>query len=183
MSEQKRIFKISNNGVLFPVCAGGIILYRIENKELQLLLMCRSAGCCYEDLGGKSQFDDQDIYQTVAREAEEESNGLINRNSVFNRIKQSEFIISEKCKYVLFVVRANNKEVNLKSEQFGDKEIHENLPRTVDWVTLSEFTNYIKLTGKLNFRLRNRKLYQLLKQLDPNKTISDAKSKNTVYLF
>lgn len=167
------------------VSAGGVILYRIEGNELQLLLMTNRGK--YEDLGGTSESKDKDIFETVAREVSEESNKLINKGSILKRIKNSEYILSKTSKYILFIIKATKEESELVSEQFGDREIHDDIPRTIDWVPISKFLNSETIREKLNFRLKNRNIFEYLKKLDPNYNdlppqVPD-KTKNLFFLF
>ena len=161
------------------ISGGGVILYRIKNDELQLLLMINRGK--YEDLGGTSESKDKDIYQTVAREVCEESNELISKKSILSRIKESEYILSKTSKYILFIIKANKQESELSSEEFGEREIHDNIPRTVEWIPISEFLNSETIKNKLNFRLKNRNIFEYLKKLDPGQQAPFQKRIN--YLF
>lgn len=176
--------KSKDNTDDIEVTAGGVILYRIKNNELQLLLMTNRGK--YEDLGGTSESQDKSIYETVAREISEESNGLINKESILKRIKKSDYIISKTAKYIIFIIKATKKESELTSKQFGNKEIHDNIERTIDWVPVSEFLNSDVIKNKINFRLKNRNIFEYLKKIDPNKKdinwINSSKL-NEIYLF
>lgn len=188
-NEPRRMFYVkSNNKKNVKICASGVILYRIINNELQLLLMTYNN--IYEDLGGRSQMSDIDIYHTAAREVDEESNGLINKNSILNRITTSKYVISGTCKYMLFIIKANDQEMALDKEQFGNREIHDDIPRIVDWIPYSELLRIRKTKSGLNFRLRNDQLFRYLKSLNPqpcleisNPKSSDPKNIEAVYLF
>ena len=198
MSQAKKksrpVFYIKSNDTnenKIEITAGGVILYRIKDNELQLLLMTNRGK--YEDLGGTSENKDKDILNTVAREVSEESNQLIDKKSILDRIKISDYILSKTSKYILFIIKANKYESELVSEQFGDKEIHDDIPRIIDWIPLSEFLNSETIKNKLNFRLKNRNIFEYLKKLDPNynndqsgsgsENISKNISNNIVYLF
>src|SRR4051794_7748616 len=116
--KQKPIFNITlkDSNEEIKISAGGVILYRInKNKNLELLLMTNRNK--YEDLGGTSDIGDHDIYDTVSREVYEESNGLINKKSIMDRIQKSDFIVSKTCKYIIFIIEANQKEKTLESKQ------------------------------------------------------------------
>ena len=77
----------------------------------------------YEDIGGRVDKQDKTIYDTVLREANEETNGVLNNISIFDRIKDSNYIYNAKSKYALFIIEATDAECKLESEIFGDKEI------------------------------------------------------------
>ena len=181
LNNEKKLLE-SNLEDCVEVSAGGLILYRIKNNELQLLLAYNREK--NEDLGGTAEDKDIDIYHTIAREANEESNRLINEKSVLERIKNAEYIISKTSKYMLFIIPANEDEAKLKSKDFGDKEIHDDFSRTISWVPVSEFLNSETIKNKLNFRLKNKKIFDYLKKLDPNtgKTTDKPTDKPT-YLF
>lgn len=185
----KTVFYIKSenpNGIEIAVTAGGVILYRIQNNELQLLLMTNRGK--YEDLGGTSESGDKNIYETVAREVSEESNGLVERKNILKRIKVSNYIYSKTSKYILFIIKADKDESELVSEQFGDRENHDNVPRTVDWVPLSVFLNSETIKNKLNFRLKNRNIFEYLKKLSPDSNFDQSRSNSisqadVLYLF
>ena len=183
--KQKPIFniKLENSDDEIKISAGGVILYRIKNGVLELLLMTNRNK--YEDLGGTSDVGDLNIYDTVSREVSEESNELIDIKSIMDRIQKSDYILSKTCKYIIFIIKANDKERNLVSEQFGDREIHDDIPRTISWVPISEFLKSDTIKNNLNFRLKNRNIFEALKKLDPNNDPDSSKeqAKNIMYLF
>ena len=154
--------KPKDSDIEVPITSGGVILYR-RNKELELLLITNRGK--YEDLGGRADISDKNIYETVAREAYEESNNLINKKSILDRIKTSEYFISKTAKYIVFIIEANQEESKLLSEQFGNIEIHDNIPRIISWIPISEFLDTKTIKDKMNFRLKNRYIFEYLKSL------------------
>jgi len=199
-SKSRPVFNIrSNDDEDVVVSAGGVILYRINNNQLELLMMTNRGK--YEDLGGTTDNRDKDIYDTIAREVWEESNELIDEKSIRSRIEamalEKDMIISKTSKYVLFIMKANSSEKKLTSEQFGDREIHDDIPRTVDWISIDEFLKKETIKDKLNFRLKNKNVFDYLRKLNPNQPLvqplvqesvqeqseTPELNKNTVYLF
>lgn len=168
MSKNKIYFNLNDN----DICAGGTVLYRIiKNKgELQTdvenieLLLVKNRGA-YEDLGGKIDENDSNIYETVAREMKEESNDLIDYNSILERIKIKVPIYVKRSKYAIFLIEANNSEKELTSTMFGTREIHDNINRTVHWISLSDFYKFAR-QKEVNFRLMNKSFFDALHNLE-----------------
>jgi hypothetical protein len=152
-----------------PVTSGGVIIYRFFKKSMELL-MIESRGF-FEDFGGRVDDADQSVEETVQREADEESNGLIDRKSVKDRLT-GEPIYMEKCKYVVHIIKATDAENCLTTEDFGDTEIHDNLKRKVKWISLDTFLLPEIIKYKLNFRLKSKALFDRLKEIREEKKLS-----------
>jgi len=150
-----------------PVTSGGVILYRFVKGNMELLLVESRGG--FEDLGGRIDDGDKDIYSTVAREANEESNELLSKITIKKRIKKSQFAYMEKSKYVVYIIEADKKEVKLVSEDFGDIEEHENISRKIKWIPLDTFLLPDIIKHKLNWRLKNKVLFDILKSIKTDK--------------
>lgn len=149
------------------VTSGGVLLYRFVKGNMELLLVESRGGL--EDLGGQIDNDDKDIYSTVAREANEESNELLSKITIKRRIKKAQFAYIEKSKYVVYVIEADKKEIKLSSSDFGDTELHENILRKIKWIPLDIFLLPDIIKHKLNWRLKNRALFDILKQIKNDK--------------
>lgn len=169
--KKKKIFYLGK-GEDKPVVAGGVILYRFIGQEMEILLS-ENRGY-YEDLGGCTDEDDDNIIATVTREAFEESNKLLNIK--LKRLEDGEFAYMEKSKYVVYVIKATKKEEALDSDDFGDKEIHDDINRTIKWISLDTFLKKEVIQYKLNWRLKNKALFDILKNIKKDK-------KNDVNLF
>jgi hypothetical protein len=182
MSRERYTFKTHNNNEIF---AGGVILYKINDDPMnavELLLIYNRDK--YEDFGGTIDKKDVNIYETVAREVMEESNGLIKYDSIIERIKTEPYYYTKYSKYAVFIIEATQEERELKTEQFGLKEIYDDIERTV-----KTFYNLMK-QKEVNFRLMNKVVLDKLKDLakldnnNPDYIESlNMTNKNSVYLF
>lgn len=146
-----------------PVRAGGVIFYRRVENKIDVLLVENKG--YYEDLGGCTDEGDKDIYDTVAREVEEESNNIFKRARLRKRILKADYVYMTRSKYIVYIIEASKKEAKLKQADFGDREIHDNFARTVKWIPMDIFLNADVIKHKLNFRLKNKNLFDKIKQL------------------
>jgi 8-oxo-dGTP pyrophosphatase MutT (NUDIX family) len=143
-----------------PIRAAGIILYKIINNDVELLLIkCKER---YEDFGGKVDNNDENVYETISREAAEESNYKLDRESIKERLENNNPIYVEHGKYLLYIIEANEDEKLLLSNDFGDKETYENVDRTVEWLSKDKYLNDVTL----NPRLKHKLIYNTIKQLN-----------------
>ena len=69
---------------------------------------------------------------------------------------------NQKSKYIVFLIEANDDECKLKSSDFGKIEIHDNIPRKIEWISLKNFLTSDVIKCKLNFRLKNKNLFDKL---------------------
>jgi hypothetical protein len=150
-----------------PVTSGGVILYRFVKGNMELLLVESRGG--FEDLGGRIDDDDDNIYTTVAREAYEESNELLSKITIKKRIKEAQFAYMERSKYVVYIIEANKKEIKLISDDFGDIEEHDNIARKIKWIPVETFLLAEVIKHKLNWRLKNKALFDILKFIKNDK--------------
>ena len=176
MTDKRKIFYLDSDESK-PVTAGGVIVYRMVNGRMELLLADTRNN--FEDLGGQSDKKDKDIISMVAREANEESNELLNKRKVKNRLKKDTPIYVEKMKYVVYIIEANKEEKNLKSTDFGNKEIHDNVYRKIKWYPIEALTIPEIFKHKLNWRIKNRKIFDKLKEIKESKRISSSMFSST----
>ena len=124
MPKERKIFEFEENGKKFSIHAGGILLYRINeiNNEPELLLIYGRGK--YEEFGGIADKSDKNINEMVAREAMEESNGLLIFEATLKKLldPKTKYFYSERSKYMLFIAKASDSEAKLKSENFGLEE-------------------------------------------------------------
>ena len=147
-----------------PIKAGGVLFYRkndIGKYDKYEMLMIHSKDK-YEDFGGQTDPNDNDLVDTVSREVEEESNGIFSKSFVKNIIKDIEPIYIKNCKYMLYIAELDK---YYDPEIFGDREIHDNINRTIKWVPIDEFEH-----GELNFRLTDKNVSKQLKNLQVHNT-------------
>jgi 8-oxo-dGTP pyrophosphatase MutT (NUDIX family) len=152
----KKTFTIDDQ----PVSSGGVILYRAIDERLELLLSYTRNN--YEDLGGKADPEDHDIHQTVSRETEEETNRVILASSVLDRLRLAKPVYTPRSKYLVYLLEASPEESRLRSEQFGETELHDGFERTISWVPA---THFLSPKCPKNWRLRNAELNRRLRQL------------------
>lgn len=144
-----------------PLRAGGVLFYRknpdTNNYELMLI---HSRGK-YEDFGGCTDKKDKNIIGTVTREVYEESNKIFRKKFIRSKLKKSEPLYIKYCKYALYFIELK---YYYDPEIFGDREIHDNIRRTVEWISYDKFleNNFYK---KLNFRLKIPTVNNKLKDL------------------
>lgn len=153
-----------------PITAGGVIIYRLSGGNMELLLI-DSRGT-FEDLGGRIDKKDKDILSTVAREAFEESNEILNKRKIKSRLKSAPSIYVEKMKYLVYLIPANKDEQNLESKDFGTLEIHDNINRTIKWFSLNSLIKPEIFKEKLNWRIKNRKIFDTLIQIKNDSAIN-----------
>jgi hypothetical protein len=125
--------------------AAGLILAKHVEGELYLLLQnrLRKGRMVYEDFGGRMEESDASPLETILREASEESNGLLNCESLKQRIDAgyySEFY-HQKGKYLFLVVLATEEEKQIKD--FGKKELYSKIERHVQWIKSSDLRKEI----------------------------------------
>jgi hypothetical protein len=163
MSKKDRKTFYLNDDTDMPILAGGVIIYRIKKGNMEVLVS-ENRGL-YEDLGGMVDKSDKDIYVTVAREANEESNEMLSKSKIKKRIKIAPYFYMKRSKYIVFIIKANLDEELLISDDFGDREIHDNFARKIKWIPIDIFLSNDIVKYKLNFRLKNRALFTKLNQI------------------
>lgn len=138
--------------------AGGVLFYKYNEDKTDCELLLIKTRYHYEDFGGCTDAEDNNILETVTREVQEESNGIFCKEDVYEKIKNSNPIYIARSKYVLYFMELDKRyDVSL----FGEKEFHDDIYRTVEWIPYDTFTdnNFI---NKLNFRLRAHNVLEYL---------------------
>lgn len=147
-----------------PLRAGGVIIYReTADHDIELLLI--SSRGLYEDIGGCTDADDDDIEDTVAREVEEETNEVITYDAIRDRLDDAMYVYSQRSKYIIYIVEATDSEAELKSEEFGNQELFDKINRTIHWMSVETILDKTIIKHKLNFRLKNTHLFDKLRNL------------------
>lgn len=125
-----------------PVMAAGVILYKYENQTPYFLLQHKQNG--YQDLGGKVENTDTTVQDTIAREAAEETNQLLDQEEILSRLSSQEhdYYYVKHSKYLFTIIQATEKEGRLGTADFGNEEQGQKVtPRQVHWVPLSALCN------------------------------------------
>ena len=165
MSKQKYYFIDDND---CQILAAGVLPYRYNKKihdyEFLMIKYFKNNIPFYSDFGGCVDKNDIDINMTIAREADEESNGILSQNDVYENLYHGIFLLNLKSKYlvVLCSIKYITKK-KIKEEMFGNVEIHDNIERTVEWISLTQLMNN-EFKNHLNFRLRFRDFFKELSE-------------------
>jgi 8-oxo-dGTP pyrophosphatase MutT (NUDIX family) len=163
MSKTRPTFYL-NNDKTKPVRAGGVIIYKFTRKGMELLLIENRGQ--YEDIGGCTDISDKTYIDTIVREVYEETNKLIKRKNTRQKLVSSSNVYISISKYVIHFIEATERQKKLTLKDFGPKEIHDDIERTIQWIPLSHFLDSNIIAYKLNFRLKNKVVFDKLKQLD-----------------
>lgn len=153
----KKRFCVGND-TAYPIAAGGCIFYKYQEGRMMILLQCINN--IYEDIGGKIDMSDNDIYDTVAREVAEETNYLFGKSEyeLKQRLMTADWVYVARAKYIIFFLRAQDSEVSVNEKDFGDIELHTGIHRTFRWV---DNINGIKLSRRICVNQLLYKLYEL----------------------
>lgn len=147
-----------------PVTAGGVLIYKNINNKMKLLVIENNGK--YEDIGGKIDADDSNIFSAVAREVQEETNSQIEADSIIERLENADYIYVAGSKYVIYIVEASDSEKKLRKKDFGDREEHDDFPRTIGWLSREELTKPAVITCKMNWRIRTKTLFDKLSTIE-----------------
>ena len=150
-----------NNDKTLELKAGGILFYKYNEGQAEFEILMINSRNNYEDFGGCNDISDKDIRDTVSREVEEESNNIFNKKDIKEKLESLEPIYIKNSKYALYFVQLDE---YVDPKDFGDKEIHDDLDRTVEWIPYSKFDDQDFL-NKLNFRLKSFSVLNYLKKI------------------
>jgi hypothetical protein len=143
----RKIFHLNKRNTIF---AGGVLLYKIDDNQIYVLMSLPSYTNDYEDIGGKIEFTDTNIYDTVIRETMEETNDKIYIDKC--RLEKSQSFYNGFGKYMLFLTKATQNESKYTPPDFGDYEIHDNIKRKIQWISDTEFLQYANnICKRINF--------------------------------
>jgi 8-oxo-dGTP pyrophosphatase MutT (NUDIX family) len=181
-NQKRKTFYLDNDNEK-PLRAGGVIIYRkTKEGKIELLLINSETRKKYEDIGGSTDEKDENIKMTIAREVEEETNKVISYGSMYRRLCENPpFIYSKNSKYIVYIIKASPTEEKLESELFGNREIHDDIPRVIDWLPLSTFLHKDTIAKEINYRLKNYNLFKKLESLEkPTKKKSSRIKKRII---
>lgn len=148
-----------------PVTAGGLVLYYF-NKDLgEIELMLTYSRNNFEDFGGMADPEDSDVYEMIAREVNEESNDVFDKNQVYKVIKKPTIkkVYNKKCKYLICFAKLSER---VDPKEFGTREIHDGFDRTVEYIPYSTFSSKEFIEKKLAFRLKHFKVFGIVKEIN-----------------
>lgn len=148
----------------YPIRAGGVMFYKKNDDNIELLMIHNQERNRYEDFGGCTDEKDKSIEETIAREAEEESNKVFKKNDIIQRLRFARSAYCNSSKYLMYFVQVNNIEAEFTSNQFGDKETHDNISRTIDWYPLEDVLKE-DFIQNLNPRVNNKYVIKALENL------------------
>jgi 8-oxo-dGTP pyrophosphatase MutT (NUDIX family) len=143
-----------------PVTAGGVIIYKYVKGKMMLLIIETDGK--YEDIGGKIDPDDSDVFSAVAREVQEETNEQIMSEDILDRLKIASYVYVPRSKYVVYIVEATVQEKKLKKTDFGEMEEHDAFPRTIGWIARDALMKPQTIQYKMNWRLKSKELFDKL---------------------
>lgn len=163
-SSNKRTIMYLNDDDAKPVTAAGALIYKRSAGKMKILIMENRNK--YEDIGGKIDPTDESIYHAAGREIEEETNGMIKQDDIVERLKVAPYIYVPRSKYLIFIVEATKEEKKLKKDDFGDREIHDDFPRTIGWIRRDALTKSTVIQFKMNWRMKSKSLFDKLKDIE-----------------
>ena len=135
---------------------GGVILYhndkvllqKVENKDF------------WEDFGGRTDNKDKTIIETSFREANEESNKILNSEFLEKRLhwqkEKSKKFYQDNLYFIYLIYVSKTCKEKLKPSLFGNKECHDKINRKVEWISI--YDKNFKISPK-NKKTRNHKIY------------------------
>ncbi len=143
------------------ISACGCLIYKIENNKVKLLLIKYSnqkKNNKLDDFGGKVDDEDNSVFETIARETSEETNNLISKKYVFDKIISNEYTsyYTSSAKYYFIAIQCDSS-FYPNTRVFGKEETYEKIPREIRW--FDYVTNKKKLANRL---LNNKNLVEYL---------------------
>jgi hypothetical protein len=142
--------------------AGGLLLYRYDDgMEEPEFLMIKTRGK-YEDFGGRTDPIDKSIDDTICREADEESNGILKMDEVRELINGHQPIYTSESKYLIYIVKTPTK---YNPVDFGTMELHDGISRTVEWIKLSKLLDRKFINKSLHVRLMFKLFFEHIRTI------------------
>ena len=148
----------------YKVTAGGLLIHNKQNNKY--LLQYNYNKNRWDDFGGKVDWGDNNIFDTIIRETYEESNYLIaNKNNKINFNKCSFYYIKD-CKYFLTIIDSNNIKICGDLLEYGEIEQSGGYKRKLEWININN-KNKINLNGRLKYYF-NKKYIKISIDKDKN---------------
>lgn len=153
-----------------PISAAGVLIYR--NHQDKMLCLIQDHNNLYEDIGGKIDRVDGQMIETIGREVEDETNGIICSSDIIGRLATAKKIYIPASRYCLHIIEANEKETMLSKEDFREDVKH--IRRTIGWIAREDMARPSTIRYRINFRLRNKALFDYLKEIEKNMKYSTS---------
>lgn len=162
MNESKIVNNMGAKNELYEnsVSATGCLFYKIIDNKVKLMLIkyADPKWPKLDDFGGKIDEPDGSIFDAAMRETEEETNFVISKEMVLEKIVEDNNncrFYNKLSKYCLHLVRVDNDFFN-DTSVFGDFENSDKIYRTVGWYDLNEHKH------ELAYRLNMNELFDFL---------------------
>lgn len=142
------------------VSACGCLFYRKQSQELLLISYVDPNWPNYDDFGGTVDSNDNSVYDTIIRETEEETNGVISKSDMLKIIKNKNYsqFYNQFCKYFFIAVNVDEN-FHPNTDIFGDLEKTDCIQRTIKWIkydhALPQLATRLKNCGNLIIFLNN----------------------------
>lgn len=151
LSESKLI-KLSDKKNLYPctISAAGCLFYKqtIYGKQLLLTKYVDPHWPRLDDFGGRVDVKDNTIYDTIIRETNEETNGVIGETRIRELVMnpKNKHYYNRESKYYLILVQVDETFFP-DTTVFGQLENHDQIYRTIDWYDI--YSNRQNLSMRL----------------------------------
>lgn len=129
-----------------PVRKAGIIPFLRKDGIIYVLLQCKQESGLFESFSGSVDYDDVDLKETAAREGSEESNNVLDYADIVEEISDDFCHYHHSGKSCFYFVEIQP----IHPCVFGDREIHDNIPRTCHWIKLDTVRFYSLHPGMKN---------------------------------
>lgn len=147
----RKVFYYDNDQTK-PILAAGVLLVKDSPNKEVLVQKVSSANTGYNftDFGGKIDLEDKSVIEAIARELGEEINfGIFENGRKMSKTSLKKFLQTniikktyiQLAKYFLIFVKFDPSQYSLDMDIIGNKETHDEIPRTVEWITAEEFVN------------------------------------------
>lgn len=126
------------------ISACGVLFYRLNNNNIELLLIKYEDKNWprLDDFGGQIDLEDKNILEVIYREASEETNELIDISKVIKKYNNIKYFYNKKSKYYFMLIEVDNKFAT-NTQIYGNIEFHDNIKRTISWYNYKEVKNNI----------------------------------------
>jgi len=145
-----------------PISAAGVLIYR--NYQDKMFCLIQDHNNQYEDIGGNVGCGDGRLIETIGREVEDETNGIICSSDIIGRLATAKKIYIPAFKYCLHIIEATEKETMLTKADFKEKHIR----RTIGWIAREDIARPATIRYRINLRLRSKALFDYLKEIERN---------------